>query len=48
MNPAIMMIVALIIAAEKLAPKPELVVRLTGAAALILGCVVILRPTLLQ
>jgi predicted metal-binding membrane protein len=48
MNPAMMVIVALVIAMEKLAPNPCLVVRLAGAAALVAGVAVILRPTLLQ
>ena len=37
MNPAAMVIVAVVIATEKLAPKPELVIRLSGALALIIG-----------
>ena len=37
MNPTVMVIVAVVIAAEKLAPKPELVARISGALALIAG-----------
>ena len=39
MNPAVMVIVAMVIAAEKLAPKPELVARISGALGLIAGFV---------
>ena len=48
MNPLVMVAVAIVIAAEKLLPRPEIVARLVGASAIIAGvasfCAVFLRP----
>src|SRR5262245_61952451 len=48
MNPLVMIIVAIIIAAEKLLPRPAIVARVVGALAILAGaasfCVVFLRP----
>ncbi len=48
MNPAMMVIVALVIAIEKLAPRPDRFVRFSGVAALIFGVAVMLRPMLVR
>jgi len=49
MNPLVMIIVAMVIAAEKLFPRPAIVARLVGISAIIAGvtffCVVLLRPS---
>jgi len=49
MNPLVMVIVALAIAAEKLLPRPGIVARLVGLSAIIAGiasvCLVLLRPS---
>lgn len=48
MNPLVMIVVAIVIAAEKLLPRPAIVARLVGVSAIIAGvasfCVVFLRP----
>ena len=48
MNPLVMIVVAIVIAAEKLLPRPAIVARLVGISAIIAGvasfCVVFLRP----
>ena len=41
MNPLVMVAVALVIAAEKLLPRPELIARLLGVAAIVAGLTVI-------
>lgn len=41
MNPLAMVGVAIVIAAEKLPPRPEIVTRLDGVAAIVLGGVTI-------
>jgi predicted metal-binding membrane protein len=46
MNPAVIVLVAAVIAMEKLMPKPELIVRLSGIIAVILGLIMICRLTL--
>jgi predicted metal-binding membrane protein len=43
MDLAIMILIAVLIALEKLAPRPELVVRVSGAAGLLLGVMIMLR-----
>ena len=48
MNLATMVIVAAVIAMEKLAPRPDMVVLLSGAAALIIGLTMMLRPMFLR
>ena len=48
MNLAVMAILAAVIAVEKLAPRPDLAVRLSGAAAFVLGIAMMLRPILLR
>lgn len=49
MNPLVIIAVTLVIAAEKLLPRPAIVARLVGVAAIIAGvafmCVVFLRPS---
>ena len=49
MNPLVMIVVAMIIAAEKLLRRPEVIARLVGIAAIIAGvasfCIVSLRST---
>jgi predicted metal-binding membrane protein len=49
MNPLVIVGVAIVIAAEKLVPRPEIVARLVGVSAIIAGiaslCVVFLRPS---
>ena len=37
MNPLVMIVVAIVIAAEKLLPRPEIVARVVGVAAVVLG-----------
>lgn len=48
MNPLVMLVVAMVIAAEKLLPRPAIVARLVGVSAIIAGVaslgVVLLRP----
>jgi len=48
MNPLVIIAVTLVIAAEKLLPRPAIVARLVGVAAIIAGvafmCAVFLRP----
>jgi predicted metal-binding membrane protein len=46
MNPAAMVIVAVVIATEKLAPKPELISRISGALAILAGCAMVLQRVL--
>jgi predicted metal-binding membrane protein len=46
MNPAVMIIIAVVIAMEKLAPKPELIVRISGALAILAGCAMVLQRVL--
>ncbi|HTV47502.1 MAG TPA: DUF2182 domain-containing protein [Phycisphaerae bacterium] len=46
MNPAVIVMVAALIALEKLLPKPELIVRISGIAALVAGLVMISRLVL--
>ncbi len=46
MNPAVIALVAVVIAMEKLMPKPELIVRLSGIVAVIAGLIMIGRLTL--
>lgn len=41
MNPLVMVAIALVIAAEKLLPRPELIARLLGVAAIVAGLTVI-------
>jgi len=47
MNPLVMIVVAIVIAAEKLLPRPAIVARLVGISAIIAGvvpiCVLFLR-----
>jgi len=47
MNPLVMIVVAIVIAAEKLVPRPAIVARLVGISAIIAGiasfCAVLLR-----
>ena len=43
MNPAVMIAIAVVIAAEKLMPKPELIARISGAAAVITGLLLLAR-----
>jgi predicted metal-binding membrane protein len=43
MNPIVIGAVAAVIAMEKLLPRPELIVRISGAAALVAGIVIIGR-----
>lgn len=49
MNPLVMIVVAIIIAAEKLLPRPAIVARLVGISAIIAGmasfCVICLPPS---
>ena len=46
MNPFVMIVVAMLIAAEKLLPRPEIIARLVGISALIAGAAsVFLRPS---
>jgi predicted metal-binding membrane protein len=49
MNPLVMIVVAIVIAAEKILPRPAIVARLVGISAIIAGvvsfCVVFLRPS---
>jgi len=49
MNPLVMIVVAMVIAAEKLLPRPAIVARLVGISAIITGlasfCAVFLRPS---
>ncbi len=49
MNPLVMIVVAIVIAAEKLLPRPAIVARLGGISAIIAGvasfCAVFLRPS---
>jgi hypothetical protein len=49
MNPLVMMIVAIVIGAEKLLPRPIIIARLVGLSAIIAGvasfCVAFLRPS---
>jgi predicted metal-binding membrane protein len=48
MNPPVMIVIAIVIAAEKLLPRPAIVTRLVGISAVIAGvasfCAVFLRP----
>jgi predicted metal-binding membrane protein len=48
MNPLVMIVVAMVIAAEKILPRPTIVARLVGISAIIAGvasfCEVLLRP----
>jgi predicted metal-binding membrane protein len=48
MNPLLMIVVAIVIAAEKLLPRPAIVARLVGISAIIAGvasfCAVFLQP----
>jgi predicted metal-binding membrane protein len=48
MNPLIMIIVAIFIAAEKLLPRPEITVRLAGTATIFAGIVTMIYPDLLS
>jgi predicted metal-binding membrane protein len=43
MNPLVMIVVAIVIAAEKLLPQPELTARLVGIAAILGGLITIIR-----
>ena len=49
MNPLVMVGIAIVIAAEKLLPRAEIVTRLVGISAIIAGvasiCAVFLRPS---
>ena len=47
MNPIVMIVIAIVIAAEKLLPRPAIVVRLVGVSAIIVG-IVILSMVFLQ
>ena len=48
MNPLVIIVVTIVIAAEKLLPRPAMVARLVGISAIIAGvasfCAVFLRP----
>jgi predicted metal-binding membrane protein len=46
MDPAVIVLVAALIAMEKLMPKPELIVRLSGIIAVIVGLILISRLVL--
>ena len=46
MNPAVIVLVTAVIAMEKLMPKPELIVRLGGIIAVIVGLIMISRLVL--
>jgi hypothetical protein len=46
MNPAVIVLVAVVIAMEKLMPKPERIVRLSGIIAVIVGLMMISGLTL--
>jgi hypothetical protein len=48
MNPAAIVLVTAVIAMEKLMPKPELVVRLSGIIAMIVGLILISRLVLFE
>jgi len=48
MNPLIMIIVAIFIAAEKLLPRPEITVRLVGTVAIFAGIITMIYPNLLS
>ncbi len=43
MNPLVIVGVAVVIAAEKLLPKPEIVARIVGIAAIVAGVATIIR-----
>jgi len=43
MNPFVMIAVAIVIAAEKLLPRPQTVARLVGVAAVFAGVIIICR-----
>jgi multisubunit Na+/H+ antiporter MnhF subunit len=49
MNPLVMTLIAMVIAAEKLLRRPEVIARIVGLAAILAGvasfCVVFLRPS---
>jgi hypothetical protein len=49
MNPLVIIVVAMVIAAEKLLPQPAMVARLVGISAIIAGiasiCAAFLRPS---
>jgi predicted metal-binding membrane protein len=47
MNPFMMIIVAVLIAAEKLLPRPEITARLIGTAAILAGTITMIYPDLL-
>lgn len=44
MRLTIMVLIAALIAIEKLAPKPELVIRLSGSAVIMVGLIMLFRP----
>jgi hypothetical protein len=48
MNPLVMVGVAIVIAAEKLLPRPEIAARLVGVAAILAGISTILGKTLVR
>jgi hypothetical protein len=47
MNPLVMIAVAMIIAAEKLLPRPEITARFVGIAAIFGGVIMIIRCDLI-
>ena len=46
LNPAVIVLVGGVVAMEKLTPKPQLIVRLSGVIAVIVGLIMIGRLTL--
>jgi predicted metal-binding membrane protein len=46
MNLAVMLVVAAVIALEKLAPRSEWIVRIIGAVAIVAGVVVVVRSVM--
>jgi hypothetical protein len=48
MNPLVMIVVAIVIAAEKLLPRAEIVARLVGLATIITGIAIISEKLLIK
>ena len=48
MNPFVMVVIGIVITAEKLFPRPEVTVRIAGIATIITGVIMTIRWTMLH